>query len=80
MKQINIHWPKILFPKTSKSYLTVKEGQFSYVTALFDNPNINVTVEGKKHVGAIVGSKGYKREFADELVKDWNISYACCQP
>ena len=29
-------------------------------------------VEGKRHFGAIVGSEIYKREYVDDLVKDWN--------
>ena len=30
-------------------------------------------------MGATAGNDAYKREYVDELVKDWN-SYACCQP
>ena len=37
---------------------------------LFDNSNVNITVEGKRHLGAIVGSEIYKREYVDNLVKD----------
>ena len=29
-------------------------------------------VEGKRHFGANVGSEIYKREYVDDLVKDWN--------
>ena len=39
---------------------------------MFDNSNVNITVEGKTHLGAIVGSDGYKREYVDKLVNDWN--------
>ena len=41
-------------------------------TTLFDNSNVNITVEGKRRLGAIVGSDSYKREYVDDLVKDWN--------
>ena len=69
MEPTNIYWPKYgYFPKASKSYLIVKED----ATALFDNSNVNITVEEKRHLGAIFGSDGYKREYVDELVKDWN--------
>ena len=60
------------FPKASKSYLIVKEDQLPNATALFDNSNVNITVKRKRHLGAIVASDGYKREYVDELVKDWN--------
>ena len=39
---------------------------------MFDISNVNITVEEKRHLGAIFGSDGYKREYVDELVKDWN--------
>ena len=60
------------FPKGSKSYLKVKEDQLPNATAFFDNSNVNITVEGSRHLGAIVESNSYKREYVDELVKDWN--------
>ena len=62
------------FPKASKSYLRVKEDQLPNATALFHNSNVNVTVEGKRNLVAIVGSEGYKREYINELVivKDRN--------
>ena len=60
------------FPKASKSYLIVKEGQLPNATTLFDNSNINITVKGKRLLGAIIGSDSYKREYIHDLVKDWN--------
>ena len=39
---------------------------------LFDNSNVNTTVEEKKRLVAIVGSDSYKREYANDLAKDWN--------
>ena len=60
------------FPKASKSYLTVNEDQLPNATRLFDNSNVNITVKGKRHLGAIVGSEIYKCEYINDLVKDWN--------
>ena len=60
------------FPKASKSYVIVKEDQLPSAITLFDNSNVNITVEGKRLLGAIVGSDSYKREYVDNLVKDWN--------
>ena len=34
--------------------------------------NANITVEGKKLLGAVVGSDSYKLEYVDNLLKDWN--------
>ena len=60
------------FPKASKSYLIVNEYQLPNATTLLDNANVNITVEGKRHLGAIVGSEIYKREYVEVLVNDWN--------
>ena len=60
------------FPKASKSYLIVNEDQLPNATRLFDNSNVNSTVKGERHLGAIVGSEIYKREYVNDLVKDWN--------
>ena len=53
---------------------------------LLDDSNVNIKAEGKRHLGAIVGSEIYKREYVDDLVKDWNSqlcmlsTVAECQP
>ena len=52
--------------------LPYKEDQLLNAAALFVNSNVNITAEEKKHLGAIVGRDNYKREYVDELVKDWN--------
>ena len=58
------------FPKASKFYLIVKEDQLPNATTLFGNSDVNITIEGKMHLEAIVGSDSYKREFLDDIVKD----------
>ena len=53
---------------------------------LLDNSNVNIKAEGKRHLRAIVGGEIYKREYVDDLVKDWNSqlcmlsTVAECQP
>ena len=48
------------FPKTSKTWLTLKPDQFDAAKDMFEGTGIDITVEGKKHLGAVVGSKKYK--------------------
>ena len=55
-----------------KSCLLAKEDQLPNVSTLFDNSNVNIMVEGKRHLGAIAGSEICKREYVDNLVKNWN--------
>ena len=53
------------FPKASKSYLTVKEDKLN-------NANVNITMQGKRHLGAVIGSNEYREEYVKDLVNDWN--------
>ena len=40
--------------------------------AIFADTNINITADGRKHLGDVVGSKTYKLQYAEDLVNDWN--------
>ena len=33
---------------------------------------MNVTVEGKRHLGAVIATTEYCDEYVEDLVKDWN--------
>ena len=39
---------------------------------MFTDTNINITTDGRKHLGAVVGSDTYKVQYVEELVDDWN--------
>ena len=47
------------FPKASKLYLIVKEGKLGEVREVFNVSNVNITIEGKRNLGAVVGSNEY---------------------
>ena len=59
------------FPKASKSWLTVKPDHFDAAKDMFKGTGINITDEGRKHLGAVVGSKKYKEEYMQEKVEEW---------
>ena len=44
------------FPTVSKSYLIVKEGELGEARNVLNNSNVNITIEGKRHLGAVIGS------------------------
>ena len=62
------------FPRASKSYLTVKEDELSEARNVFNDSNVNITIKGKRHLGAVTGSNEYREEY----VKDLTISLSCC--
>ena len=39
---------------------------------LFANSRVNITAEGKRHLGAVIGSTEYCDEYVKDLVKDWD--------
>ena len=44
------------FPKPIKSYLIVKKNFLKDVKTIITDTNINITTDGRKHLGAIAGS------------------------
>ena len=35
------------------------------------NSGLNITTEGRNHLGAVVGSTSYKNSFVNSLIDDW---------
>ena len=48
------------FPKSTKWYLIVKKSCLKDAKTIFTGTNINITADGRKHLGAVVGSDTYK--------------------
>ena len=64
------------FPKASKSWLTVKTEYLEAAKETFKGTGINITEEGRKHLGAVIGSEEYKEQYVREKVDEW---VACIQ-
>ena len=64
LADFNIFWDKLstigpkyeYFPKSTKSYLIVKKNCLKHAKTMFTDTNINITANGRKHLGAVVGS------------------------
>ena len=39
---------------------------------IFTDTKINITTDGRKHLGAVVGSDTYKVQYVEDLADDWN--------
>ena len=48
------------FPKPSKSWLIVKPERYDEAVAIFNGTNIQISLEGSKHLGAVIGSENFK--------------------
>ena len=54
-----------------KSWLIVKPEKAVEADRIFADSMINVTCEGRKHLGAVIGSELFKNSFVDNLVDEW---------
>ena len=60
------------FPKASKSYLIVKQDKLREARNVFNDSNVYITIERKRHLGAVIGSNEYRQEYLKDLVNNWN--------
>ena len=58
------------FPQPTKSWLIVKREHLSLATECFTGTNIQITTEGERYLGAVIGSEGYKESYCKGLVKN----------
>ena len=58
------------FPEASNSYLIVKEDKLSEARNVFNDSDVNITIEGKRHFGAVIGSNEYREEYGKDAVND----------
>ena len=60
------------FPKASKSHLIVKQQHFANAIDIFSDTEVQLTTEGQRHLGAVIGSAECKKQYVDSLIDDWN--------
>ena len=80
LNSIKDYWDKLTaitpkygcFPKSTKSYLIVRENKLMEAQKLFANLRVNITAEGKRQLNAVIGSTEYRDEYVKDLVKDWD--------
>ena len=58
-------------PCAEKSWLIVKEDYLSLVEQAFSGSGVNITTEGKSHLGAPIGSNSFKKSFLTKKINQW---------
>ena len=69
--QLKIWWDLVIFygpyigytAKPSKSWLIVKQEHLEYAKQVFAGSGLQFTVDGQRHLGAVVGSLEFKNEY-----------------
>ena len=59
------------FPNPQKCWLIVKPEKERPAKEIFSETTINITTEGRKHLGAALGSREFFEEYVDEKVEEW---------
>ena len=49
------------------------------VQKLLPNLRVNIAAEGKRQLGAVIGSTEYRDKYVKDLVKDWDNHLPFCQ-
>ncbi|PFX13573.1 hypothetical protein AWC38_SpisGene22326, partial [Stylophora pistillata] len=69
---LNTFGPDIgYFPNGKKCWIIAKPEKEALVREAFKDTAINVTVEGQKHLGAVIGSRDYLQDYVNEKVTSW---------
>ena len=58
------------YPEVSKTWLIVKNDFYDIANTTFSSTKVNVTSNGKRHLGAVMGSRSYK-DYMNEKINHW---------
>ena len=59
------------FVNRSKSWLICKNEEIANDAEDLFKGTVQITTEGKRHLGSVIGSKGYEKEYCEDLVGKW---------
>ena len=62
------------FPNSSKTCLIVKEESLDKAVDVVGNTEITITTEGKRHLGASLGSRLFVEQYMHDKVMEWRSS------
>ena len=61
----------VYHPKAIKCWLIVKPNKYEEAMETFQNTGINVTTEGRRHLGAALGSRDFLEDYVNDKVEQW---------
>ena len=76
LTQLREWWDKIVslgptFGYFANTWLIVKRPHLQAATELFHGTGVNITAEGKRHLGATVGRQSFVHQYVEEKVAQW---------
>ena len=61
----------VYFVNRTKTWLIVKKEHMSSATDLFHKEGIQITLQGRRHLGAALGSRSFTEEYVTSKVTSW---------
>ena len=58
-------------PNASKTWLIVSEGNLEAATELFQGTGVSITEEGRRHLGAAIGTRSFVEGYVHHKVSNW---------
>ena len=58
------------YPQNDKSWLIVKPELYEEAKKIFSGTKINITTEGRKYLGGVIGTDKFKTEYVDEKIEE----------
>ena len=59
------------YPNPSKTWLIVKDSNLEEATTLFQGTGVSITAEGKRHLGAAIGTNSFVESYVKRKVSGW---------
>ena len=79
LKELRKWWDKLVekgpaygyFPNASKTWLIVKDEKLDEAKRIFKGTGVKFTSEGKRHLGATIGSQTFKESYLQKKIDEW---------
>ena len=79
LEDLKVWWDKIAtvgpkigyYAKAEKSWLIVKPQYVERANGIFKDSGLNITTKGRRHLGAVIGSEGFKAQYVKDKVAGW---------
>ena len=62
------------FPKAEKTWLITSEDKLEEAKKVFDGSGVQITAEGMRHLGAVIGSKKFRDTYITKKIQKWTTS------
>ena len=59
------------YPQPTKSWLIVKPEQLDEARRIFEGTGVQITTEGERHLGAVIGAEEYKEKYVRDTIAKW---------